>query len=211
MAAKTTAPAATESKLHACACSKYEIEIWTGEVPEGADPNEYVKYISTDCDAQTTRVFAPGHDAKLKSLLIQAGAGGDGVRTEEGGMASTAEAMHWAEFYGFGHMVRNGIVRETERRAARNAKKAAKAAKPGRGKSAKALTAQKAELAGPAPVAAPKVVPVDIKIGRWTYAATVDADGVATYADKKGIAKTAAAGTYKIIPAEFAGAEDAGF
>lgn len=246
MAAKTTAPKTaivTETeipKVRPCACGGYEIEIWTGEVPADADPNDYVKYIGTGCIAETARTFAPGHDAKLKSLLIQAGADGNGVRTESGGVASISDAMHWAEFYGFGHMVRNGIIRETERRAARNAKKqvatahqAAKA-KTGRGKSAKALDAQKAELAGPAPEAVRPIadiladgnkasakavavkiaaerapIAVDIKIGRWTYAATVDAEGVATYTTKDGTAKVVAKGGYKIVAGE--GAAEAGF
>lgn len=138
-------------KEHACECVRYEIEQWTGEVPEGADPGDFLELHGTGCVQTTTRTFAPGHDAKLKSLLIRAGHEGNGVRRNDGGVASVSDAMHWAEFHGFSHMVAAGIKRAGE-------KLGAKAAKP-----AKTRTVKKTEPEH-----------VTIKVGRWEYLGTVN-------------------------------------
>lgn len=178
---------------HNCECQKYSIEIWTGEVPEGADPGEYVEYIETGCHQTTTRTFAPGHDAKLKSLMIAAGAQGNAVRRDEGGMANTGDAVTMAGAFGFESQVGAGIARAQARQAERAAKKAAKAA----AKADKPAKTPKAPRK-----AAALVEPVTIKVGRWQYSAIINpADNSAEYTSGSGEAKTVDAGKYQIVTA----------
>ncbi|MGW5098118.1 hypothetical protein ACWEQ1_28320 [Streptomyces nodosus] len=87
---------------------------------------------TTGCAAETKRQFAPGHDAKLKSFLIKAGAEGAEVIRIVDGIASPADASTHAAKFVFGHMVAAGITRaegkaaeKAERAAARAARKAA--------------------------------------------------------------------------------------
>ncbi|AGK80441.1 hypothetical protein SFUL_5553 [Streptomyces microflavus DSM 40593] len=60
-----------------CACSSYSLLVL---VHENAEGDKVWQQTTTRCAATTKRTFAPGHDAKLKSLLLQAGAGGHQVR-----------------------------------------------------------------------------------------------------------------------------------
>lgn len=190
MTAKTSD---AKTELTPCACQHFEIEIWNGEVPEGADPADYVDYVGTGCSQKTRRTFAPGHDAKLKGLLIQAGADGHGVRREVGGMASIGKAEKIAEAFGFEHQVKAGIQRL---RAQREAKAAKKAEKP----AAKAPRTQKQQKAE-------KIVgitdPATIKVGRWTYEAVIDTKtNAATFTSANGETKTVAEGKYKLVGAK---------
>jgi hypothetical protein len=165
-------------------------------------------------------VFAPGHDAKLKSLLIQAGIAG--MEVKQG--VITTDAATAARQFGFAPMVADGITRGLAKLAAKAEKaaapkaprKAAKKNKEAAAERAAALTAKMAEVAGkvivsttPAPVAEPIVEAapeateapagtVQIKLGRWEYAATI-IDGDAHYADAKGVARVALEGNYKKI------------
>lgn len=205
MTAKNT-PAETTSAKVACACQNYEIEIWTGEVPEGADPGEYVEYKGTGCTQTTRRVFAPGHDAKLKGLLIEAGATGAGVRV--GDMVRNAEGV--ANSYGFETQVLSGIKRMQAKMAARAEKKAAKEAKTHAlaqkvaDKANKVVTeAKAAKAAKRAAKASALVMPVKIKVGRWTYEAIINpADNSAAFTSANGEAKTVDEGKYKLVDAK---------
>lgn len=192
MAKNTKTQAATElDKVlgeHPCECQRYEIENWTGEVPEGADPGDYLVTTGTGCTQTTTRVFAPGHDAKLKSLLIKAGAEGANVRCDLGGMVSVANAATFAAKYDFGHMVLDGIARAEQKLAAKLDKKAARAAaKPAR--VTKVRASKKA-----------KPTTVTIKVGRWEYEATIDeTTNEAAFTSANGEARSAAAGKYTVV------------
>ena len=105
----TTAKIAkTATAPHACACSGFKAVDIVGTVR------------TTSCNATTRRIFAPGHDARLKGFLIRAGREGLLIQTPEGG--DLLDAMQVADRFGFGHMVRDGI--------ARNTKKVAKKAQP---------------------------------------------------------------------------------
>ncbi|OOC52625.1 MULTISPECIES: hypothetical protein [Nocardiopsis] len=114
-----TATAPAESKApkakveRPCHCARFTNEE-TGE--------------ATGCTKTTTREFAPGHDAKLKSLLIRAGAMGAEVRRVVDGMALTGDAVKAAEGYGFAHMVASGIERAHAKARAKAERAAARAA-----------------------------------------------------------------------------------
>ncbi|MFI9117884.1 hypothetical protein ACIGW0_00495 [Streptomyces bikiniensis] len=169
MAAKNTAktaPAATD-EAQACECSRYDAMFPDELTEENLESGDY-QVFETGCTATTKRLFAPGHDAKLKSALIKWGALGlDIRRTDEAGVAVSAEAVKHASRYKFAGMVEAGIKRAEERRVAKAAKAAKKVAK--------------AEPANPI---------VTAKVGRWTREGTVT-DGVFTYTDAKGATKTA--------------------
>ena len=187
---------------HPCECQRYEIETWTGEVPDGADPGDYAMYTSTGCGQDTTRTFAPGHDAKLKSLLIQAGADGDTVRRDEGGVYVSTSAMGVAGHYGFEHQVAAGIKRAQAKAEAKANKQMAKA----QAKAAKATapkTPKAANRAARAAAAKPLVAGTTIKVGRWTYKDAIvnPADNSAEYTSANGETKTAEAGKYQIVAA----------
>lgn len=89
--------AAIAKKIRECACGNYA-DAATGE--------------RIACDAETTRTFAPGHDAKLKGFLIRVGARDHEVRVL--GEPMTITALTAANRHGFGTQVANGI---TNRRA----------------------------------------------------------------------------------------------
>ena len=113
-AAKTTAPAPAEedpknreAKHHDCECSR-----WSYVVPGETEDIGSVELVDTGCTRSTTNRFAMGHDARLKSLLIEAGRRETEVRrdSEDG----TARSMDWrkaADMFGFGYMVHDGVAR----------------------------------------------------------------------------------------------------
>lgn len=74
---------------------------------------------TTGCTATTTSKFAPGHDAKLKSFLVLAGADGEQVIQGYGGVEVTASAVEQAQYIGYGDHVADGVDREVARRVAR--------------------------------------------------------------------------------------------
>jgi len=213
MAKSTTAPktetVVEEIELKPCLCQFIEIETWTGDVPDGGDPNDYVEYIGTGCKGRlTSRTFAPGHDAKLKSLLIRAGAMGAGVRQQLGGLATVGGAQKVADQFGFGHQVAHGIERAlvaadakaNDKAAKEQAKAEAKAAKKAEADAAKAASLEAAKPKKAAK-AEPGPVKVRIKVGpRWQYDAVVDTKtGIATYTTAKGEVKTATEDKWSLV------------
>jgi len=202
-----------------CACHAYEIESWIGEVPEDGDPNDYVQYEGTGCTQYTERIFAPGHDAKLKSLLIKAGAAGLEVVLHDGGVNSHASAEHFAKGLGFEHQVLAGIKRALAKEMARAEKKSAKAQKAMAAQTSKEIAkraaadakikkAQAAAKQSRAPRTQQQQVaekaletpPYTIKVGRWTYQAVIDQKGNATYQTSGGQTKTVKKSGYKLVP-----------
>ncbi|WP_200308843.1 hypothetical protein [Streptomyces adelaidensis] len=139
MAANTTAAKKTADQAEpvACTCSQFATE-------DGR---------TTGCQAETKRLFAPGHDAKLKSFLIRMGAEGTEVIRTVDGIASSADASTHAAKFAFGHMVAAGITR-AETKAAEKAERAA------------ARAARKAKA--PAKITA--------KVGRATFTGHMDGD-----------------------------------
>jgi len=207
--------------LNKCACSEFEIG-FTVDLEDGTPD---WRGTGTGCTETTRRTFSAGGDAKLKSLLIKAGIAGMEVRQLTNGVIHSGDAQTMARQFGFAPMVADGIARGLAKAAAKaekaNAPKAARkpAAKKNKEAAAEraaALTAKMAEVAGkvtvsapPAPVAGPiiEAAPeateapagsVQIKLGRWEYAATI-VDGDAHYSDAKGVARVALEGNYKKI------------
>lgn len=61
------------------------------------------------CNRETTRTFAPGHDARLKGFLIRAGRNGDQIKVYGNEGTFTAQAV--ANRFGFAHQVAEGVSR----------------------------------------------------------------------------------------------------
>ncbi|MFF0402047.1 hypothetical protein [[Kitasatospora] papulosa] len=181
MAAKTTAAKTAQAEPVACTCSQFATD-------DGR---------TTGCAAETKRLFAPGHDAKLKSFLIRMGAEGVEVIRTLDGLASSADASTHAAKFPFGHMVAAGITRaegkaaaKAEREAAKNdpAKKAAKKALQ---QAKQAMTAALDEAKIDAGERGYKLQADEVKakVGRWLRVGTVEGDTF-TYTDAKGATKT---------------------
>jgi hypothetical protein len=186
---ETPAPEAAEKPAKAvkvatpCACSLY-----TGKDIKGAE-------LTTGCDAETIRTFGPGHDAKLKSLLIKTAIAGLDVtkKTDTGSVAMSP--VHAAEEYGFRPQVEKGlethngkaVKREEaakERQAARDAKKAEKDAAKAERKRIQEERKVKADAlkAATDKANADKTPgPARAKVGRTEYDGEVLADGTFRY------------------------------
>lgn len=108
-----------------CECSKFEAQISEQHTEENLASGNYDTF-STGCTATTKREFAPGHDAKLKSFLIEHGAQDHLI--VKGITHGTAESF--AKQYTFGYMILEGIEKAKAKLAAKAERAAAKAAKP---------------------------------------------------------------------------------
>lgn len=111
-------PAKSPKQPKPCACSQYEVR-----TDEGVT--------STGCTAQTVRSFVPGHDAKLKSMLIKAAIAGQDVTrlaTSEY-PESTLTARQAAEDFNFAGHIDKGVETHEKREAVRQEKADARAAK----------------------------------------------------------------------------------
>lgn len=207
---KTAATAATAAPATEkdCLCGAYEIVVEEFDTPDGPDYTAE----DTGCSARTTRDFAPGHDAKLKSLMISAGVRGLQVRHNGGGVVRMGSAETMAASFAFSYMVIKGIeagrAKAEVRKNRADAKKApkAKTTKQASQDRAAALTEKMAaKVAAPAapveeaPAAAPKAAGTRIKLGRWEYDAVIAANGDAEYINKQNMAMVAVKGTYKVI------------
>lgn len=150
-----------------CRCSEY----FVADETEVSGQPEFDNVVTTGCTKQVAgrTLFAPGHDAKLKSLLINAKRTGRGaaVKRDNGVLTHFSSAESAAGEYGFYSMVANA---GTAKAPADRKAKASKAEAP----------------AEPVAPAAPALT--TIKVGRWTYGATINrATGRATYRNGKGV------------------------
>lgn len=130
-----------------CECSNYEAFVPEQLTEDNVASGDY-DIFSTGCTSDTKRLFAPGHDAKLKSFLIKQHLAGNEIRRNEGGMAISTDAVTASDRYEFGHLVVAGI---TKGEAAAEAKASRKAAIATKRAEAKAIS-----KAGAAAVAAVK-------------------------------------------------------
>ncbi|MET7477651.1 hypothetical protein ABZT17_25235 [Streptomyces sp. NPDC005648] len=161
-----------------CECSRYSVLVNLRE--DGAGDLEYDEELTTGCGATARKLFAQGHDAKLKSFLIKAGAAGHEVRRDDGAVVSVADAATHAARYTFGHLIVAGIQRAETRAAVKAERQDRKAA--ARQETQTRRAAREARRA-----AKPKVVKG--KVGRWSYLGQV-VDGQFIYRDAKGNEKT---------------------
>lgn len=158
------------------------------------------------CKRTTKRTFAPGHDAQLKSRLLRAEVAGSSVAwaSDPNTPVSVYEV---AGQHGFGHQVRDGVVRarrlqqeKDDRKAARDAVREANRATREAAKAdaaAKRDEAKAARVAKQAAAKAPKLVAA--KVGRWEVQGTVGRDGALSYTTKKGQEKVAKKGSYQLV------------
>lgn len=109
----------------ACKCSLYEAQIGAQLTDENLASGNYDTF-STGCQATTKREFAPGHDAKLKSFLIEHGALDHEIKFG----ITIMTAVDAAKGYTFGYMIVEGIEKAKAKLAAKADRAAAKAAKP---------------------------------------------------------------------------------
>lgn len=171
-----------------CACSLY-----TGTDGKG-------EALSTYCEAVTVRTFGPGHDAKLKSLLIKTAIAGEDVIKIVDGRETEMSPVHAAEEYGFRDLVEKGVEThrskqakrdearaETERK--RNERAAAKEeAKAERKRTQEERKAQAAALKAAIDKANAEKVPgpARAKVGRTEFDGEVLQDGTFKYVNSEG-------------------------
>lgn len=110
--ANTPAAKGSKTGYRACTCQEFEMVIIHEDrrmpVEQGdQDPAEYMEFIGTGCRKNVAgkALFAPGHDAKLKSLLILALKEGNEVVHRAGGILTWTDPVSAASRFGFGHMV----------------------------------------------------------------------------------------------------------
>lgn len=164
-----------------CACQFY-----SGTDAKGQE-------LSTGCDEETVRTFRPGHDAKLKSLLIKVASAGNSVTKRVGDGTEEMDPLHAAEEFGFRGLVEKSVNAANEKQAARDAKakerEEAKAAKERAKAEAKAERERKAAQKKAHADAVAKAAeerkgqpgPATAKVGRSTFDGEILADGQFRY------------------------------
>lgn len=196
MAAKTAPTAPPASKLGNCRC---------GTLPGGREGG---------CTAQTKKSFAQGHDARLSSRIATAIA--KGALTEGAGEAAIRAA-------GGGDQLVSKTLWSAALRAKKGQPKPAKlcrsceerpVAKKGDAKqvglcdecneqalddNAEADGHEDDDLADAEAADLAEAESVEIKIGRWTYQATIDDKGDAHYMNKRDEPMTAVAGGFTLV------------
>jgi hypothetical protein len=183
--ATTTAPRKTTT-LHACECSKWEFDL---DVERDDD-------YSTGCTAQTKRIFAQGHDAKLVGFMVRAElAGHDISRTDGGVLVTFGGAVHAAG------KISEALAVKAEAMLTAQVAKATKKRHRTEVKAAGAkLALAEYQEAKQAKAEIPPIE-AEIKVGRWTYPALVETvSGEATYTAKSGVVRTLARGEYILLP-----------
>lgn len=187
----------TANPYRPCACSRFEAVVPT------EDGSDYSYQADTGCAESTARVFAPGHDAKLKGFLIREGAFGHSIRESDGGMATERTAIDTATMFGFGTQVAAGIDRAARLAEEKAHRQAERAVARGQARAAResAKTAQQAKVdktkADEKTAEGPFVV--TIKMGRWTYPAVIESNGDAIYTNRKGDKHPVAKGNFSIV------------
>lgn len=185
----------------ACACQFY-----TGKDAKGEE-------LTTGCDEATVRTFRPGHDAKLKSLLIKTASAGHQVVKTADGETNEMDPLHAAEEFGFRSLVEKSVDAAKAKQEARDAKarerEQAKAQKEQAKAEAKAERERKAaekkahakavEDAAEARKSTPG--PATAKVGRNKFDGEILADGTFKYLDGQGKEQETTSYTVVIDPA----------
>lgn len=158
--------------LAPCTCSSFEFGTYDPET-------EQDDTFTTECSASTHSKFAMGHDAKLVGYLVRADMAGLEISRTEGGMRVTYQnAVHAAS------AISDKLAEKAQHQLdAAHRREMKKASKPAKTKVA----------AVPLP---PANRAATIKVGRWTYPATIDSTGLATYTTKQGEIKALTSDKY---------------
>ncbi|QNJ57690.1 hypothetical protein SEA_KEANU_85 [Streptomyces phage Keanu] len=168
----------------ACACQPFSGQDAKGET------------LSTGCTEVTPRTFRPGHDAKLKSLLIKVGSAGNQVTRTVDGEAEGMDVLHAAELFGFRDLVEKSVNAAKAKQEEREAKAQERADKKAKAEAAKAEAKAKREREAATKRAHAKAIeeaaeaakgnpgPAKAKVGRTTVDGEILADGTFKY--KKG-------------------------
>jgi hypothetical protein len=159
--------------------------------------------IYRSCGLTTTGRFAPGHDAKLKSVLMNLAVAGQEYHRHDGGMLVSGDPAAMARDLAWSHFVDKAIERNAannERRATRAAEQAAAKAEREAAKTKRAAEkeAARAEVkAAQERIAASKGqgTPARAKIGRQVYDVEIVSEDVnqltVRYQTRSGNATTA--------------------
>jgi hypothetical protein len=139
-----------EMGTHACQCRNFR-DARTGE--------------HLACVAETTRTFAPGHDARLKGFLIKVGRLGHMIKVA--GLPGEVTAAQAASVFGFADMVTRGIRREA---IAPRPTRAQRAPEPGKITSVQVgpdvVRLRSDQIA--------RTERASARVGRWTYDGRID-------------------------------------
>lgn len=169
-----------------CACQFY-----TGKDKDGKD-------LSTGCDGETVRTFLPGHDAKLKSLILKVAVAGGQVTKSTDDADEELEPLHAAEDFGFRGLIEKSLAGHQAKQAVRDAKAKERADKKAAADAKKAEAKAQREQAAEAKKAHAKAVeeaaeaakgnagPATAKVGRNKFDGEILADGTFKYSDAKG-------------------------
>lgn len=170
--------------LPTCQCrSVVDYIVTAADIPE-ANPDEFVDYpvhVSCGTNVSKGKQFAPGHDAKYKSVLIKAFRAGGDFAWRDGSMLHHADPMALAKERGWERFLTPAKARKARSSLKGKGSKAAKAAQG------------QAEPDSDQPVAGFR--PCQVKVGRWWKdgnVSAIHADGTVTvvYSDSKGDQKT---------------------
>lgn len=134
-----------------CACASFFIK-----------SNDDGSLSGTDCTAVTVNTFGPGHDAKLKSLLIKAGVAGSTVVRVEGDVHTDMSAVEAADEHGFAAQVQKSVEAKRSRAEEVAARKASLAEK----RELRALEAEEKKAAREAKAAEKKAKAEEAKAER---------------------------------------------
>lgn len=170
-----------------CACQFY-----TGTDKDG-------NTLATGCEGETIRTFLPGHDAKLKSVILKTAVAGNSIVKVDGDKTSEVEPLHAAEDFGFRALVEKSLEGHQAKQAVKDAKAAERQAKKEAAEKVKAEAKAKREQAAESKKAHAKAVedaaearksqpgPATAKVGRNKFDGEILADGTFKYADAKGV------------------------
>ena len=179
-------PARQAKQPTPCACQFY-----TGKDAKGEE-------LATGCTEETVRTFRPGHDAKLKSLLIKVGSAGNQVTKTVDGETTEIDPLHAAEEFGFRNLVEKSIdgarakaeakaAKIRERQEAKEARERAKEeAKAERERKAAQKKAHADAVAKAAEDRKSQPGPATAKVGRNKFDGEILQDGVFKYTNAKG-------------------------
>jgi hypothetical protein len=102
----------TPKPKNACQCFSTR----TGDTTDEGDP------IFRACGQTTSGTYAPGHDAKLKSVLLELSVNGQQYHRQDGGILTSGDPAAMARDLNWGHFVDRAVESASQRKEARAAR-----------------------------------------------------------------------------------------